>query len=174
MEPQELRQMIRELFASQGLAVLATQGAGGPHTSLVAFAATDDLRCLVFATERGTRKFANLAADPRVALLADNRSHREADLMEATAVTATGRACEAVGEQRALLARLLVRKHPALKAFTAGAGCAVVRVHVEVYQIVTRFQSVVEFRPAHATWLRSCCCAMGLRIYTQRRFRRMG
>ncbi len=92
MRPQELGRMVRELLASQGLAVVATQGAKGPHTSLVAFAATDDLRCLVFATERETRKFVNLATGPRVALLVDDRSHRPADLVEATAVTATGRA----------------------------------------------------------------------------------
>jgi len=143
--------MIRELFASQGLAVLATQGGGQPHTSLVAFAATDDLRHLIFATERDTRKFANLAADPRVALLVDDRSHRAADLVEATAVTATGRARDAQGKDRERLAGLLLRKHPALKPFVAEPGCALVAVTVEAYQVVTRFQSVVEFCPAAYT-----------------------
>ena len=147
MEPQELGKMIRELFASQRLAVLATQGAAGPHTSLVAFAATDDLRHLVFATQRETRKFANLAADPRVALLVDDRSHRAADLVEAAAVSAAGRAHEALGEERERLAGLLLRKHPALEPFVAQPDCALVAAAVEAYQIVTRFQSVVEFRP---------------------------
>jgi len=151
MESQELGRRVRELLASQGLAVLATQRGGQPHTSLVAFAATNDLSCLVFATERDTRKFTNLAADPRVALLVDDRSHRPADLAEATAVTATGPACEATGEQRALLADLLLRKHPELKAFTAEAGCALIVVAVEAHQVVTRFQSVVEFDPASYT-----------------------
>jgi len=143
--------MIGELLASQGFAVLATQGAGGPHTSLVAFAATEDLRHLVFATERDTRKFANLAADPRVALLVDDRSHRETDLVEATAMTAAGRAREAQGEERERLAALLLRKHPALAPFVAEPGCALVTITVEVYQVVTRFQSVVEFCPASYT-----------------------
>jgi nitroimidazol reductase NimA-like FMN-containing flavoprotein (pyridoxamine 5'-phosphate oxidase superfamily) len=151
MEPRELRHTIRELFASQGLAVLATQGAAGPHTSLVAFAATDDLRCLVFATERGTRKFANLATDPRVAMLVDDRSHCAADLVEATAITATGPAREAHSEERKHLAGLLLRRHPALKLFLAAPGCALVAVAVEAYQVVTRFQSVIEFDPASHT-----------------------
>ena len=148
MGSDDLRTTLRDLFASQRLAVLATQGAVGPHTSLVAFAAVDDLRHLVFATERDTRKYANLVADPRVALLVDDRSHREADLVEATAVAATGRAREAHGEERERLADLLLRKHPALKPFVAGPGCALVTVAVEAYQVVTRFQSVAEFCPA--------------------------
>ncbi len=147
MGSEDLRATLEGLFASQRLAVLATQGGGQPHTSLVAFVATDDLRHLVFATERDTRKFANLVADPRVALLVDDRSRREADLVEATAVTAAGRAREAHGEERERLAGLLLHRHPALKSFIAGPGCALISVAVETYQVVTRFQSVAEFRP---------------------------
>lgn len=143
--------IVQDLLASQRLAVLATHGAGGPHASLVAFAATEDLRHLVFATERDTRKYANLAAEPRVAMLVDNRSHREADLVEATAVTAAGRAREAVGDERAPLAALLLRKHPALEPFVAQPACAIISVTVDAYQVVTRFQYVAEFRPAAYT-----------------------
>ncbi|HUT34279.1 MAG TPA: pyridoxamine 5'-phosphate oxidase family protein [Planctomycetota bacterium] len=147
MESKELGEMVRSLFASQGLAVLATQSAAGPHTSLVAFAATEDLHHIVFATERDTRKYANLAADPRVALLVDDRSHREADLAEATAVTAGGRAEEAAGEEKKHLLKLLLRRHPALQGFVASPGCAILRVTVEAYSVVTRFQEVPELRP---------------------------
>ena len=143
--------MVRELLASQGLAVLATQGGGQPHASLVAFAAMDDLSCLVFATERDTRKFAYLAADPRVAMLVDDRSHRATDLVEAAAITATGPAHEAQGEERERLAGLLLAKHPALKPFLATPGGALIAVAVERYQVVTCFQSVAEFRPAAQT-----------------------
>jgi nitroimidazol reductase NimA-like FMN-containing flavoprotein (pyridoxamine 5'-phosphate oxidase superfamily) len=148
MASAELRRMIQGLFASQRLAVLATQGADEPHTSLVAFVATEDLRRLVFATERETRKFGDLAANPRVALLVDDRSHRATDLAEATAVSAAGRACEVRGEERESLARLLLSKHPMLKPFVAQPGCALVQVEVGVYRVVTRFQSVAEFHPA--------------------------
>jgi nitroimidazol reductase NimA-like FMN-containing flavoprotein (pyridoxamine 5'-phosphate oxidase superfamily) len=151
METPELRKMVQELLVSQGLAVLATHGAAGPHASLVAFAVLDDLRHLVFATERNTHKFANIAADPHVALLVDNRSYPAADLMEATAVTATGRACEGQGKQREQLADLLLRKHPTLKSFVAAPGCALVMVDVDTYQVVTRFRAVVEFRPTSHT-----------------------
>ena len=140
MGSEDLRTTLCDLYASQRLAVLATQGGGQPHTSLVAFAATDDLRHLIFATERGTRKFANLIADPRVALLVDDRSHREADLSEATAVTAAGIAREVRGAEQERLAGVLLRGHPALKPFVAAPGCALISVAVETYQVVTRFQ----------------------------------
>jgi nitroimidazol reductase NimA-like FMN-containing flavoprotein (pyridoxamine 5'-phosphate oxidase superfamily) len=90
MGTEDLRATLRDLLMSQRLAVLATQVDKHPYTSLVAFAATEDLRLLVFATDRATHKFANLSANPGVAMLVDDRSHREADLSEATAVTATG------------------------------------------------------------------------------------
>jgi nitroimidazol reductase NimA-like FMN-containing flavoprotein (pyridoxamine 5'-phosphate oxidase superfamily) len=60
-------------FRSQPLAVLATHNKGQPYGSLVAFAATHDLDYLIFSTTRSTRKFANLSADPRVAMVIDNR-----------------------------------------------------------------------------------------------------
>lgn len=151
MESRDLERMLQELFASQGLAVLATQGKDGPHASLVAFAATDDLGSLVFATARGTRKYANLSAHPRVALLVDDRSHRAADLVEATAVTAEGHARESHGDERERLAERLLGKHPALRPFIAQPGCALIAVTVRTYQVVTRFQSVIEFCPTAYT-----------------------
>jgi len=60
-----VRELLEGLFAGQRLAVLATQGEGQPYGSLVAFSAAPDLRRLVFATARSTRKYVNLRADPR-------------------------------------------------------------------------------------------------------------
>jgi len=57
---------MRELCASQHLAVLATEDCGHPYTSLVAFAVTDDLRRFFFATNRDTRKFANMQSNRHV------------------------------------------------------------------------------------------------------------
>jgi nitroimidazol reductase NimA-like FMN-containing flavoprotein (pyridoxamine 5'-phosphate oxidase superfamily) len=75
----ELRQILSSLFASQKLAVLSSFGNEQPYASLVAFAFTEDLQHLIFATTRSTRKFANLSSESRVALLIDNRSNTEKD-----------------------------------------------------------------------------------------------
>jgi nitroimidazol reductase NimA-like FMN-containing flavoprotein (pyridoxamine 5'-phosphate oxidase superfamily) len=138
---------LRELFRTQGLAVLSTQGGGQPYSSLVAFAATPDLRELLFATTRATRKFHNLAAEPRVSLLVDNRSNREADFQEAMAATAVGRAREVDDSDLVALRDLHLAKHPSLGAFLAAPDCALIRVQVEAYYLVQRFQDVQILHP---------------------------
>jgi len=85
-------QQLKTLLARQRLAVLATHWSGQPYSSLVSFAATADLKDILFATTRATRKYPNLSADARVALLIDNRSNKESDIQKAVAVTATGNA----------------------------------------------------------------------------------
>lgn len=90
-----VKSFLKELFQNQQLAVLATREADGqPYTSLMAFAAIDDLRQILLVTSRSTRKYANLSAEPRVSLLIDSRSHRSADIHEAVAATVLGEAEE--------------------------------------------------------------------------------
>ena len=145
-EKEQIREILHELFSSQKLAVLGTHQRGQPYGSLVAFAATQDLKSIVFATTRATRKFANLQADSRVSMVFDNRSNRVADFRKAVAATALGRAKELRGEERKKLAELYLAKHPHLKEFVASPTCALVRIRVEVYYLVWRFQNVIEWR----------------------------
>ena len=63
---EKLLEEIRALLKSQRLAVLATSAEGHPYTSLVAFAETEDLRQVLFASHGKTRKVANIQNDPRV------------------------------------------------------------------------------------------------------------
>ena len=70
-----LREKLRKLFSVVQLAVLATEHDGSPYASLVAFAASDDLREIYFATDRETRKYSYLQENKQVALLVDNRSN---------------------------------------------------------------------------------------------------
>ena len=145
-EKQQIKQILNELFISQKLAVLGTHQGGQPYGSLVAFAATSDLRNLVFATTRATRKFANLKSDPRVSMVFDNRSNRVADFRKAVAATALGRAREVRGKERENLAEMYLAKHPHLKEFVGSPTCALVKMRVEVYYVVWRFQNVFEWR----------------------------
>jgi len=145
-EKQQIKQILNELFISQKLAVLGTHQGGQPYGSLVAFAATSDLKNLVFATTRATRKFANLRSDPRVSMVLDNRSNRVADFRRAVAATALGRAKEVRGKEREKLAEMYLAKHPHLKEFIGSPTCALVKMRVEVYYLVWRFQNVLEWK----------------------------
>ncbi len=133
---------MKDLFSSQPLAVLATQGNGQPYGNLVAFAATEDLKGLLFATARGTRKFANITLDPRVAMVMDSRTNQKADFQRAVAVTATGIVEEVESMERDHLLKLYLLKHPHLKKFVKSPTCALLRVKVDNYYVVKRFQNV--------------------------------
>jgi len=137
---------IGELFRAQRFAVLATESAGQPHGCLVAFAQEDTLKCLLFATNRNTRKFHDIETNPNVALLVDNRSNNESDFEDAIAVTARGSAREASGQEREHCASLYVAKHPQLVDFLASADTALVKVSVDEY-IVAAFGRTHTLRP---------------------------
>lgn len=142
-ETRKLRHLLRELFASQRLCVLATQGGGQPYGSLVAFAQAEDINSLVFATRREGRKYSNVVADPRVALLIDSRSNEDVDFREALAVTATGRAHEVRGDERDRLARVYLAKHPSLLEFVDSAETALCRVDIDEY-VIAGFTKVLK------------------------------
>lgn len=135
---------VRRLLDEQLLAVLGTHHNGAPYTSLVAFAATEDLRHLLFATSRATRKWANLADDARASMLIDSRTNRAEDFADAAAVTVLGVVEEVTDNGRSAFLEVFLAKHPHLADFTAAPSCALLRLKVETYILVTRFQHVVE------------------------------
>ena len=142
---QDIQKQLRDLFASQNLAVLATHNSDQPYASLVAFVATEDLKHIYFATPKSTRKFANLAANARVALLVNSSTNQVADFHEAIAVTAVGRAQEVSDADRDRLLALYLAKHPYLVDFARSPTCALVRVTAKSYYLVRNFQNVLEF-----------------------------
>ena len=141
---EQLKQRLQILFTSQKLAALATQDQGQPYASLIAFAASDDLKELYFVTPRATRKFAYLQANPRVALLMDSRSNQDSDIHRAIAVTAVGKAAEVTEAERREVLELYLSKHPHLEEFVKSPSCALVRVTVATLYVVSRFQRVME------------------------------
>ena len=139
-----VEETIRSLFRTQKLAVLSTHSSGQPYASLVAFVASEDLEHLYFATIRTTRKYNNLAVDPRVAMLIDSRSNLDSDIHSAVAVTATGTATEVREQERDQSTELYLSRHPYLQDFVRAESCALLEVAVNTYYLVTRFQQVME------------------------------
>ena len=141
----EIQNRLRNLCESQKLAVVSTQSAGQPYASLVAFAATDDLRHIFFVTARTTRKFANLTSDSRVAVLINSSSNEESDFHEAVSITVTGTAQEILEPERRDILDLYLSKHPYLEDFAKSPSCAVIKVVAKSYYMVQNFQKVMEF-----------------------------
>jgi len=141
-EATKIETEVRTLLASQRFAVLSTQEKDHPYMNLVAFAETGDLRTILFATTRATRKYGNIAAKSGVALLVDNRSNEVADIREAMAVTIVGTACEVSESLRKTLDRVYLEKQPHMKEFLSPPSTALIKVDVESYILVSRFQEV--------------------------------
>ncbi len=141
---EQQKEIIRELLAAQRLGVLSTQSKGEPHASLVAFVSAEDLKSLLFATPRTTRKYTNLMADSRAALLIDNRANQDSDFRTAMAVTAKGIARELREGDRKRSVELYLARHPQLEEFVRAPSCALMALAVHTYQVVKRFQRVME------------------------------
>jgi len=139
--------MLQELFAAQRSAVLATTENGQPYLSLMAFATTSDLQYLLVATYRATRKYRNIEADPRVALLVDNRTNQPTDTEQAMAVTALGAAKEVGAAEKDRFLQIYLAKHPHLEKFVTSPECALIEVEVERYFVVSNFQEIRELVP---------------------------
>jgi heme iron utilization protein len=141
-------QRLKRLDQAESFAVLATDDGGSPYTSLVAFAVTPDMRYVVFATPKATRKYRNIKARKDVALLVDNRAATR-DLMKAEAITIVGLAAPLRrGRQWQEMAAVLLEKHPRLKEFIFSASTALVCIDVTEYVHVSRFQTVSTWKPA--------------------------
>ncbi len=141
-----LKKSLKNLLESQRLAVLATQDRKQPYGNLVAFASTRDLKHLLFATSRATRKYSNISENPRIAMVIDNRSNKEVDFHKAVAVTAVGTVREIEGPEIGRYQKLYLSKHPYLKEFLLSPNCALLKMEVETYYMVSQFQEVTPLK----------------------------
>ena len=133
-------QEVERVLADSGLAILATEGANGPACGLLAIALAEEPRCVVFATERDTEKFRNLAQDPRASFLIDDRMSAEGRIAGTTSVRLDGTAAEATGARREELIALLAATHPDLEDFFRADECVVLECGITDCEIVRSFR----------------------------------
>ena len=134
-------QLLSNLFASQQFGVLSTQLEWQPYSNLVAFTVTEDLKSLIFATNRNTKKYANIISNPKVSIMIDSRTNHPSDFKSALAVTILGTAEEVAGYERAHLVEIHVAKHPQLADFVKRPSQALMRVSASVF-IIASFNEV--------------------------------
>jgi len=146
--PTSLKDSIQTLLKTQGFAVLATESAGQPHTSLIAITSLDQGQRLIFATYRNTRKFSNLMQNQRVSVLIDGRTQQDSSsAVPGFILSAVGRVQEVNGASHTQLLDAHLQKHPNLTAFTQVPDCVLLEVVVEAYQVVHGIDDV--------TWCRA-------------------
>lgn len=142
---QQFEKMVR-LCGDQAFAVLATVGPEGPTASLIAFASSPKLDRIVFLTPRETAKHDHILAQPKVALLIDDRSDHPGSINRISALTLSGVAHvldEANG--RSEWTSLFLEKHPNLSEFALASSTAAILVSVTSGVYVSKFQEVFEW-----------------------------
>lgn len=144
----QLGECIGQLVHEQPYAILCTQGQGQPYGSLVAFAATEDLKSVVFATPISTRKYRLLSECDHVSLVVDSRSRSSEDMMNIEAVTATGRTVQIQpGHEFDKWSGLLTNRHRQLEDFVKSPTTALFRIDIVRYFHVSHFQEVRQWIP---------------------------
>ncbi len=140
-----IKNSIQEILTSQYLAVLATSTGTAPYTSLIGFMASQDLKQIYFATFTNTRKYHNITKHSQVSLLIDSRTNRGGeDFKNSSALTILGNAETVPQVQQDEILSLYLEKFCHLQDFTRDPQCALVRINVEKYILVQRFQEVFE------------------------------
>ncbi|MBM4102786.1 MAG: pyridoxamine 5'-phosphate oxidase family protein [Planctomycetes bacterium] len=132
------------LFESQKLGVLATQHKKTPHTSLVAFACSEDMHHIVFATPKATRKYANLLSNSCASFFVDNRSNKTSDFKKAVGVTVSGSVRPIHKNKNSKLMKAYLDKHPNLQPFLVSRACALMCLDINTIYVVEQFQNVTE------------------------------
>jgi len=144
MRNQEFLDQVGKLLDAQRVGVLATHYKNTPHQSLIAYIHSESLRDIFFITPRYTRKVEAMTADPRVALIVDNRQNVESDFDACIAVTAKGTVEEFPRQPRPEFLTRYLNKHPYLEEFVASPTCCYFRIRVHSYTLVSSFQRVEE------------------------------
>lgn len=139
---QQLKSALSALFAEQYFAVLATRCGDDIHTTLVAFAAADDLKTLFVCTPRATRKYSNLKQHPSVSLMVHNSSNLATDIRQAIAVTVSGVADEVAASHLESARSVYLSKQPHMADFATAPNTAMIRIRVDRYDVVAHFQDV--------------------------------
>jgi len=141
----QVKSKIKELLTEQKFAVLATHTRNYPYTSLVGFAASEDLSYLIFAVSRESRKYSYMVENNIVSMLIDDRKNEPGDFRQASAVTIMGE-IETIDINRQQYYHLLEKKNPFLNEFLSHPSTVIIKVHVLKYFLVTEFQEVYEWK----------------------------
>ncbi len=140
-ESTDSNDLLKQVIATQRFAVLATQENEQPYMNLIAFAASNDLAYILFATDRNTHKYRNILKNEKVALLIDSRRNDTSDLTDALAITALGSAGEITQNRGDKLIIKYLNTHASLSEFISSSETAIIRISVKEY-ILARFDKV--------------------------------
>ncbi len=136
------KEYIEGFLKASDFAILATEGNGQPHASLIAITPLENCRQLVFATYRNTLKYRNIENNSKVALLIESERENKENLKERIVLTIIGYIREfSITENKAAYQAHL-KRHPEMESFMLSSDCALIMVIARSYQIVNGIDDI--------------------------------
>ncbi len=132
----KIKECIEGIIKTRRFAVLATEGEGQPHTSLIAITPLGSFRQLIFATYRNTRKYRNLVNNNKVAVLIEGGYVNMRGLKESIVLTIIGRTEEIRMAENEAASHAHLKRHPEMESFMLSSDCALIMVIAQSYQVV--------------------------------------
>jgi len=131
-----IKEYIEGALQTSRFAVLATEGNGQPHTSLIAITPFGSFRQLIFATYRNTLKYRNLAHNRKVAVLVESGDVNMKGMKESVVLTIIGYTEEISKEENEAAYQAHLKRHPEMESFMLSSDCALILVIGQSYQVV--------------------------------------
>lgn len=131
-----IKEYIEEVLKASRFAVLATEGDGHPHASLIAITPFGKSRQLIFATYRNTLKYRNLEHNNKVAVLIEGEYVNMNGLNESVILTIIGHTEEISISDNEAACQAHLKRHPEMGSFMLSSDCAIFMVIARSYQVV--------------------------------------
>ena len=136
------KEYITRILKTSKFAVLATEGDGQPHTSLIAITPLGGYRQLIFATYRNTIKYRNLIHNSKVAVLIEGGYAKSKDLEKSIVLTIIGHSEEISIEENEEAFNTHLKQHPEMESFMLSPDCALIMVIARSFQVVNGINDI--------------------------------
>ncbi|MCU0474001.1 MAG: pyridoxamine 5'-phosphate oxidase family protein [Bacteroidales bacterium] len=137
-----INRYIEEVLKPCRFAVLATEGNGQPHTSLIAITPYGSFGQLIFATYRNTLKYRNLTHNSKVAVLIESRDANMKGLPKSIVLTIIGHTEEISITENESAYEAHLNLHPEMESFMRSPDCALILVIAQSYQVVNGIDDI--------------------------------
>jgi uncharacterized protein YhbP (UPF0306 family) len=141
-DTERVRSIVETALERHRYGVVATAAEGRPNAALMAFAAVAQGRELVLASHRDTRKYADLEANPSVAIAIEHEQRQPPRAPKRVGVTAMGSVDMVTGGEIIGARNAFLRRNPDLAGFVVEADCVLLRVRVKGYQVAEGIHTV--------------------------------
>jgi uncharacterized pyridoxamine 5'-phosphate oxidase family protein len=131
-----IKEYIMGALQSSRFAILATEGNGQPHTSLIAITPFGNFRQIIFATYRDTLKYRNLSSNNKIALFIESEVHNSKSLKQSVVLTIIGHTEEINITENEAVYQAHLNRHPEMESFMLSSDCALILLIAHSYQVV--------------------------------------